>query len=428
MTRPTPPSTTSYYETSAAPRSAFPPLAGAVVADVCVVGGGIAGCSTALHLAERGYKVALLEAEHIGWGASGRSGGQVIPGFACEQSTLDAAVGREDAKRMWDVSVEAITLLRDLIARHRIQCDWQTGQLHVGIKPRHRDSLRAWHEELNTRYDYRSTRLLDKAELQSLVATDRYYAGLHDSNGGHLHPLNYTLGLGAAAARAGVQIFEHSRAIALQAGANTIVRTPQGEVRATHVVLCGNANLGELAPTIRGRIMPIGTYIVATEPLGEARARELVRDNACVTDTNFILDYFRRSADHRLLFGGRVSYSGRDAFNTAHATRKRMLQVFPQLADFKIDSAWGGMLDITMNRAPDFGRIGGNVYYLQGFSGHGVALTGMAGKLVAEAIAGQAERFDLFGKIKHREFPGGRLLRTPALVLAMLWYRLRDLL
>jgi gamma-glutamylputrescine oxidase len=174
--------------------------------------------------------------------------------------------------------------------------------------------------------------------------------------------------------------------------------------------------------------MPIGTYIVATEPLGEARASTLIRDNACVTDTNFILDYFRRSADHRLLFGGRVSYSGRDAFNTAHATRKRMLQVFPQLAGVKIDSAWGGMLDITMNRAPDFGRIGHNIYYLQGFSGHGVALTGMAGKLAAEAIAGHAERFDLFGKIKHRNFPGGPLLRTPALVLAMLWYRLRDLL
>jgi gamma-glutamylputrescine oxidase len=174
--------------------------------------------------------------------------------------------------------------------------------------------------------------------------------------------------------------------------------------------------------------MPVGTYVIATESLGEDRARELIRDNAGITDTNFILDYFRRSADHRLLFGGRVSYSGHDPFDTARATRRRMVQVFPQLIDCKIDYAWGGLLDITMNRAPDFGRLQPNVYYLQGFSGHGVALAGMAGKLAAEAIAGQAERFDLFGKIKHRGFPGGAALRMPALVLAMMWYRLRDLL
>jgi gamma-glutamylputrescine oxidase len=418
----------SYYEASAVARRSFSALAGTATADVCVVGGGIAGCSVALHLAERGYKVALLEAQQIGWGASGRSGGQVIPGFACEQSTLDNLVGREDSNRMWDISVEAITLLRNLIARHQIQCDWQAGHLQVGIKPRHRDSLQMWHEELDTRYEYRSTRMLDAEELTTLLATHRYCAGLHDTNGGHLHPLNYTLGLGAAAAHSGVQIFEHSPALALQPNPKPIVRTPQGEIRANQVVLCSNTQIGDIAPTVRGRIMPVGTYIVATEPLGEARARQLIRDNSCVTDTNFVLDYFRRSADHRLLFGGRVSYSGRNTFDTIRATRKHMQRVFPQLADVNIDSAWGGMLDITMNRAPDFGRIGNNIYYLQGFSGHGVALAGMAGKLVAEAVAGQSERFDLFGKIKHRNFPGGPFLRTPALVLAMLWYRLRDLL
>jgi gamma-glutamylputrescine oxidase len=418
----------NHYETSATVRPAYPVLAGAETVDVCVVGGGISGCSTALHLAQRGYKVALLEAKQIGWGASGRSGGQVIPGFACEQSTLDGLVGRDDAKHMWDISVEAIALLRDLIANHHIQCDWQSGHLQVGIKLRHANALRAWNDELVSRYGYQSTRIVAQTELESLVATHRYHTGLLDSHGGHLHPLNYTIGLAKAAAAATAQIYECSPAIALQTGPTIVVRTSQGEIRANHVVLCGNAYLDHLAPAIRPRIMPIATYIVATEPLGAARANALIRDNSCVTDTNFILDYFRRSADHRLLFGGRVSYSGRDAFNTAHATRKRMLQVFPQLADVKIDSAWGGMLDITMNRAPDFGRIGPNIYYLQGFSGHGVALTGMAGKLAAEAIAGQAERFDLFGKIKHRNFPGGPLLRTPALVLAMLWYRLRDLL
>jgi gamma-glutamylputrescine oxidase len=201
-----------------------------------------------------------------------------------------------------------------------------------------------------------------------------------------------------------------------------------GAVSAKFVVMCCNAYANELAPTLRARIMPVGTYIIATESLGEARITQLMRENIAVTDINFVLDYFRRSADHRLLFGGRVSYSGRDAFNTARATRKRMLNVFPQLADAQVEYAWGGYVDITLSRAPDFGRLAPNVYYLQGFSGHGIALAGVAGKLVAEAIAGQAERFDLFTRLQHRNFPGGPLLRTPALMLAMLWYRLRDLL
>lgn len=417
-----------YYTATANPRPAHPALTGPAQADVCVVGGGIAGCSTALHLAARGFKVALLESQHIGWGASGRSGGQIIPGFASEQATLEKLVGPADAKRMWDISVEGVQLLRRLINEHNIQCDWQTGQLQVAVKPRHRDSLAEWHEQLKTQYGYASTRMLDADATHALIATERYVGGLHDDAGGHLHPLNYTLGLAAAAAKLGVHIYEHSPAIDIRHGVDPIVRTAQGEVKAKYVALCGNALLNGIAPQIHARIMPVGTYIIATEILGEAKVCELIANNCGVTDTNFVLDYFRRSADHRLLFGGRVSYSGRDVLNTERATRKRMLQVFPQLANVHIDYAWGGMLDITMNRAPDFGRIANNIYYVQGFSGHGVALTGMAGKLVAEAIAGQAERFDLFGKIKHRDFPGGRMLRMPALVLAMLWYRLRDLL
>jgi len=418
----------TYYEASGRRYPPFSALLGSVAADVCVIGGGIAGCSTALHLASKGYRVALLEAERIGFGASGRSGGQVIPGFAAEQPTLEASVGAGDARRLWDISIEAIDLLRDLITTHRIECDWQPGQLQVGIKPRHAAALREWHEQLQSEYGYRSTRLLDAQAMQSVLATKRYVAGLHDSNGGHLHPLNYTLGLATAAAQAGAQLFENSAVIDWSSGDTAVVRTSKGQVEAKYVVFCGNALLGAVAPPLRRRIMPVGTYIIATEPLGQQRAQELVRDHSGVTDTNFILDYFRRSADHRLLFGGRVSYSGRDPFDTAQATRRRMVQVFPQLADIKIDYAWGGLLDITMNRAPDFGRLQPNVYYLQGFSGHGVALAGMAGKLVAEAIAGQAERFDLFGKINHRDFPGGTALRMPGLVLAMMWYRLRDLL
>ena len=417
----------SYYAATANAAPTYPTLEGEVVADVCVVGGGIAGCSTALHLAEQGYRVVLLEAEHVGWGASGRSGGQAIVGFASGQDKLIDALGRENARRLWDVSIEGLELIAERVARHRIDCDLHWGQMHAAIKPRQRDELLTEQAVLAKEFNY-SVEFLDRAGVREVLATDRYCAGLHDSRSGHLHPLNYTLGLAAAARDAGVQIYEHSKVLNVDHTDPAIVSTATGKVNARFVALCCNAYIGGLEPAMRRRIMPVGTYIVATQSLGEARMAELIRRNVAVSDVNFVLDYFRRSADHRLIFGGRVSYSGLDPFNTERATRKRMLAVFPQLADVGIDFAWGGYVDITMTRAPDFGRLAPNVFYLQGFSGHGIALTGIAGKLVAQAIAGQAERFDLFAKLDHRNFPGGPLLRTPSLVLAMLWYRMRDLL
>src|SRR5690606_22182323 len=291
-----------------------------------------------------------------------------------------------------------------------------------------RDELLSHMDEVQRLYGYESLRFLERQDVEQLLATHRYCAALLDSRSGHFHPLNYTLGLAAAARSVGVVFHEDSKVTQIQPGAVTKVVTARGHVDARIVALCCNAYVGKLSSRLRARIMPVGTYIIATEPLGEARIAELVRENIAVSDTNFVLDYFRRSADHRLLFGGRVSYSGLNSFRTADATRARMIRVFPQLADAKIDFAWGGYVDITMSRAPDFGRLAPNVYYLQGFSGHGLALATMAGKLLAEAAAGETERFDLFTKLQHRNFPGGPLLRTPALVLAMLWYRLRDLL
>lgn len=419
---------TSFYSRSAVPAPDRPALAGQIDADVCVIGGGIAGCSTALHLAERGYRVALLEAHRIGYGGSGRSGGQAIGGYACGQHKLERQLGFENARRMWDISVEGLRLIRDRVARHAIDCDLHWGQLHVAIKARQRADLLAEQRELTDRYGYQQLRFMERAEVESMLATRRYCAGIYDADSGHLHPLNYTRGLAAAAHAAGVQIFENSAVTGLHIADPATVSTAQGSVRARFVALCCNAYGEPLIPALRARIMPVGTYIVATESLGQARSEQLMRENIAVTDSNFVLDYFRRSADHRLLFGGRVSYSGVDAFDTASATRRRMLKVFPQLADVRIEFAWGGYVDITMNRAPDFNRLAPNVYYLQGFSGHGIALTGIAGQLVAEAIAGQAERFDVFTQLRHRKFPGGAALRMPALVLAMLWYRLRDLL
>ena len=419
----------SWYAASTPPQPPRPALQGDVDTDICVIGGGIAGCSTALHLAERGYRVVLLEAHRVGWGASGRSGAQAIPGIACGQHKLQALVGDADARRIWDVSVEGLRLQRELIARHGIDCDLRTGQMHVAIKPRQERELREEVATLHGEYGYDSIRMVEREELRAILATDRYIAGNYDSAGGHLHPLKYTQGLAAAAERAGVRIFEDSRALAYARVAGTLeVTTATGRVRCRSLALCGNAWLGPFAPALSRKIMGVGTYIVATQPLGAERAAALIRNDAAVTDINWVIDYFRRSADHRLLFGGRVSYSGLDPLGTRRATRARMLAVFPQLADADIEHAWGGYVDITMNRAPHFGRLDPDVYFLQGFSGHGIALTGVAGKLLAEAIGGTAERFDLFARIPHRDFPGGAALRRPALVLAMLWYRMRDLL
>lgn len=418
----------SYYAASAHPAPEHPPVAGDATFDACVVGAGITGCAAALELAERGYSVALVEAQRVGWGASGRSGGQAIFGFGTDMGKIADQAGPAAARRMWDISVEALDWVRDRVARHRIDCDLHWGHLHVATKPRQRGELLELQEELATTYGYGSPRFLERDGVEALVATRRYCAGLFDPRSGHLHPLNYTLGLARAAAAAGVRVFEHSPVTRVERGDPLRLVTPGGTITARHAILSRGGYVGGLSVPANWHVMPVGTYVVATEQLGEERITGLIRENVAVADVNFVLDYFRRSADHRLLFGGRVSYSGIDARDTGRATGARMRRVFPQLADVRLEHVWGGYVDITMSRAPDFGRIGHNLYYLQGFSGHGIAMGGMAGRLAAEAIAGQAERFDLFGRLRHLPFPGGRWLRTPALVLAMLWFRLRDLL
>ncbi len=415
----------SYYAASARPAPQRAALAGSVECDVCVVGAGIAGCSAALHLAERGYSVVLLEQHRIGWGASGRSGAQAIHGVASGQAKLEKLVGQTAARAVWDVSIDGLALMRQLISRHRIDCDWVDGHMLTALKARHDRELRGELEELHEKLQYHSVRYMPREEVRATVASDRYVSALYDSNGGHLHPLNYTLGVAAAAERTGVRIYEGTRALGFTSAQ---VHTQNGEVRARYLVLCGNVYLGKTAPALAAKIMAVGTHIIATEPLGAERAARLIANNAAVSDMNWVLDYFRCSADHRLLFGGRVSYSGLNSREEPGATRSRMLRVFPQLAAVRAEYSWGGYVDITLNRAPHFGRLMPNVYFLQGFSGHGIALTGIAGKLVAEAIAGQAERFDVFARIPHQDFPGGAILRRPVLVLAMLYYRLRDLL
>jgi gamma-glutamylputrescine oxidase len=417
----------SYYAATAERTQHHAPLAGAVRCDVAIVGGGLAGLSAALDLAERGRDVVLLEARELAWGPSGRNGGQAIHGLACGQEVIEKQLGLADARRVWDMSIEALDLLRERMARHGIDCDWRPGFLGLATSARKGAELTAWADRLERVYEYPLARIAPAA-LGDWIASGRYHSGIHDPRSGHLHPLKYALGLGRAAAAAGVRIFEQTPVLALAPGPEVRLATAAGEVTANQVLLAGNVYLGAIAPQLERRIMPVGTYIACSEPLAPALADTLVPSRSAVCDTDFILDYFRTTDDHRMLYGGRVSYSTRTPTDIEESMRRRMVATFPQLASARIEYSWGGFVDITMNRAPDFGRIGRNVYYLQGFSGHGLALTGLAGRLVAEAMGGDASRFDVFARLKHHDFPGGRLLRMPALVLGMAWYRLKDLL
>jgi gamma-glutamylputrescine oxidase len=415
----------NYYEATRRVALETPILPGDLTVDVAIIGGGISGVSAALHLAERGYSVALLEAEHIGWGASGRNGGQALPGFGASETKMKALVGPARAKKLWDMSMEAVDLLHAQIQRFGIPCDPVIGYLHAAVKPRHVRELQESQEELAA-LGAPVGRLLQGEELQARLASPRYLAALEDNVAGHIHPLNYTLGLAKAAIAAGAKLFSKTRVTKVNPGKTVGIHTAQGKVMASFLLLSGGAYLGDLMRPIAGYIMPVGTYIIATEP--RADVKNLIPGNEAVADLNFVLDYFRRSGDDRMLFGGRVSYSTLPPPSLASSMLKRAQKVFPQLHDARVEYCWGGNVDISQNRAPHFGRLAENILFLQGFSGHGVALTGLAGKVAAEAIAGQAERFDVFASIPHARFPGGRRFRVPALLLATTYFRLRDML
>lgn len=417
----------SWYAASVTPPPPSPPLAGRERTDVCILGAGMTGLSTAIELAEAGYSVTVLEAQRVGWGASGRSGGQVIFGYGCEQSALVRLLGPADARRLFDWSIEGLKLIRERCTRYGIDCDWRDGHAHVPIKPRQVAALRDWQRELAEHCDY-PLEWWDRERLRETLASERYLGALVDPRSGHLHPLKYTLGLAAAARALGVRIFEKSPVLALERGAKPVLRTANGAIECNVAVLAGNAYVRGIAPELDRRIMPVGTYITATEPLGAERAQALIRNDMAVADVNWALDYFRLSADHRLLFGGRASYSTLPPPNLRGTMQRRMLRVFPQLAGVRLEYVWGGFVDISMNRAPDWGRLGTNVYFAQGFSGHGIGTSALAGRVIAEAVRGQSERLDVFARIAHRPFPGGRLFRTPLLVAAMAWFKLRDAL
>jgi gamma-glutamylputrescine oxidase len=420
-------SAATWYEASAQPAPPHPVLAGDIACDVAVLGGGYTGLMAALSLAERGYDVVVAEAGQIGGGASGRNGGQIVTGYNPSMATLAGLTGAADAQDLWAMALEAKRLVADTVARHGISCGLSWGYLFVAPNRRGHAELAAMAEQWSGRHGYDALRAIDAPELGEMVGSKRYLGGLHDAGGGHLHPLDYVRGIAGAALRAGVRIFESTQIQRVETGSPCALVAAQGTIRAQFLVLAGGAATGRLVPAAAGTVAPVGTYIVATEPLPRARLRAVLRDDVAVCDTNFALSYYRRTPDGRLLFGARASVAGFEPPGLRAEMRAALLHVFPQLADIRLDYLWGGQIDRTRNRLPHFGRAGDTAYFAQGFSGQGVALAGLAGKLIAEAIAGQAERFDVFARIPHRPFPPRPLL-TPTLVLASLWYRLRDLL
>ena len=415
----------SWYAATVADHAPYPALMGEETADVCVIGAGYTGLSAALHLAERGYRVVVVEAQRAGFGASGRNGGQVGSGQRLEQDALEKMTGKDDARRLWTLAEDAKALVHRLIADHDIDCDYKPGVAHADWTPKQVAHSHAYAEKLDRDYGYDRIEVLDRGAMRALVGSKAYQGGVLDMGAGHLHPLNFALGLARAATKAGARIYERSEVHNIEEGATSTVQTKSGRVKAGHVILACNGYLGGLNRKVAARVMPINNFIIATEPLGVRAAGILARDVA-VADSKFVVNYFRLSADKRLLFGGGESYSYRFPADIRATVRKPMLEVFPQLADARIDNAWGGTLAITMNRMACFLRPAPNILSASGYSGHGVALATLAGQVMAEAIAGQAERFDVLARVKTPAFPGGTALRSPLLVLAMTWYSLRD--
>lgn len=416
----------SYYRATAHEAPSRPALAGEEKFDVAILGAGYTGLSAALELSLAGYKVAVVEAETVGYGASGRNGGQICSGFNKGMGFIESTFGKDVAQATWEIADAAPKLVGERVERYKIDCDLKWGYLHAAERKGHIDDLKEMQAEYAA-YGVEDTTLYEGEAVKERIGTDRYVAALWESGGGHLHPLNYCIGLAKAAEEAGATIFEHSRAIRLDTGDKPAIHTEQGSVRAEFLVLAGNAYLRELEPYLFRRLMPVGSYILATEPLSENRWKSLLPQDDAVANTNFIVDYYRLSADKRMLFGGRATYSGMEPQDLGSFIRPRMLHVFPQLDDVRIDHVWGGYIGITLDRMPHVGRIGSRTYFSQGYSGHGLALSNVCGAILADAIRGQSERFDIMTKFKHPIFPGGRF-RTPLLTLGMFWYRLKDAL
>ncbi|CAN7602169.1 FAD-binding oxidoreductase [Aquipseudomonas alcaligenes] len=415
----------SYYAASANPVPQRPELVGETETDICIIGAGYTGLSTALFLLENGFKVTLVEAAKVGFGASGRNGGQIVNSYSRDIDVIERTVDPKQAQLLGQMAFEGGRIIRERIAKYNIQCDLKDGGVFAAITPKQMGHLES-QKKLWERYGHTQLELLDAKRIREVVSTENYIGGMLDMSGGHIHPLNLALGEAAAVESLGGIIHEQSPAIRVERGANPVVHTPKGRVKAKFVVVAGNAYLGNLLPELASKSMPCGTQVITTEPLSEEMAKSLLPQDYCVEDCNYLLDYYRLTGDNRLIYGGGVVYGARDPANIEAIIRPKMLKTFPQLKNVKIDYAWTGNFLLTLSRLPQVGRIGDNIYYSQGCSGHGVTYTHLAGKVLAEALRGQAERFDAFASLPHYPFPGGRLFQVPFSAIGAWYYSLRD--
>lgn len=416
----------SYYAATANAHEPWPELQESVQCDVCIIGGGFTGLSSALFLTEAGYDVVLLEAAKIGFGASGRNGGQVVNSYSRDVDVIEQRYGKDVAKMLGNMMFEGAEIIRDRIDRYAIACDYRPGGIFAALNQRQMGHLRSQKASWE-RYGNHDLELLDERAIRREVATDRYVGGLLDKRGGHLHPLNLALGEAEAIRRHGGRIYEQSAALEVKYGEPHRVKTAKGEVTATFVIFAGNAYLpSQLEPRLSRKSMPCGSQIITTEPLSRDQALGLLPNNHCVEDCNYLLDYFRLTADNRLLYGGGVVYGAREPDDIEALIRPKLLRTFPQLKEVKFSHRWSGNFLLTLSRMPQFGQIEKNAFFMQGDSGHGVTFTHLSGRLIAEVLRGQAERFDAFAKLPHLPFPGGRRFKVPLTAMGAVWYALRD--
>ncbi|GGB32817.1 gamma-glutamylputrescine oxidoreductase [Oceanisphaera marina] len=415
----------SYYAASANTHPAWPQLDEDIQCDVCVVGGGYTGLSSALFLVESGFDVVLLEASQIGFGASGRNGGQIVNSYSRDIDVIESRYSQDTARMLGSMMFEGADIIRSRIKQYNIDCDFRQGGMFAALNTRQMAALKAQKAGWE-RYGHQHLELLDAKQIRQQVDTESYVGGLLDHKGGHLHPLNLALGEANAIRQLGGRIFEQSAVLEIRHGDPATVVTAKGKVKAHFVVMAGNAYLGNLEPKLTAKAMPCGSQVITTEPLSEEQASRLIPNNYCVEDSNYLLDYFRLTADRRLIYGGGVVYGARDPDDIERLVMPKLLKTFPQLKGIKVDYRWSGHFLLTLSRLPQFGRLEPNVYYMQGYSGHGVTCTHLAGKLLSEILTGQAERFDAFANLPHLPFFGGRRFQVPFSAMGAAYYSLRD--
>ena len=416
----------SWYAASANDKRLRPALEESLSADICIIGAGFTGVSAALELAEKGYSVVVLEAERVGFGASGRNGGQIVNGYSRDFETIERRFGPQKARTLAMMSREGGDIIRSRVEKYAIQCDLREGGFFAAFTAKQLKDFESVKASCES-YGIDGMEMIGKGEVGRYVRSERYVGGMIDRRGGHIHPLNLVLGEAAAAEKLGARIFENSRAVAIDlSGKMPTVQTARGHVESRYLLVCGNAYLGNLMPKVTERMMPVSSQVMVTEPLDPGLIERMLPADYCVEDANYVLDYYRRTSDNRLLYGGGIGYGGQDPADLTAIIRPNMVKTFPELTETRIDFAWSGNFALTLTRIPHVGRLSENVYFSHGDSGHGVTTTHLLGKILGEAVAGHAERFDLWSSLPSLPFPGGRAFRVPLTMLGAWWYGLRD--